>query len=243
MLNRPSTSFRPVAGVLVDDRRVHAQRVAARADHHVFAVERDGIGPADVDPDGAGTGARPENEIELDGVLAAVEDQIGGRIDVSVRHTPEGRNVTPPLLRIVGVEVVDLARQLILGFHAGGPGPAGQAQADHVAPAPRRGPRQPNFRVRQLQPRAGAQAHVPDIGAGLAHVGHEGQRELRDLRADRRGTGRRARSGCRSSRLRPAGLGGTTRKGEGEEQQRTGGDTSAKSVHSQPPRVALGPHG
>ena len=57
--------------------------------------------PADIDPDGAGTGARAENEIELDGVLAAVEDEIGGRIDVSVRDTPEGRDVTPPLLRIV----------------------------------------------------------------------------------------------------------------------------------------------
>ena len=80
---------------------MHAQRVAARADHHVPAVERDGIGPPDIDPDGAGTGARAENEIELDGVLAAVEDEIGSRIDVSVRDTPEGRDVTPPLLRIV----------------------------------------------------------------------------------------------------------------------------------------------
>ena len=80
---------------------MHAQRVAARADHHVPAVERDGIGAADIDPDGAGAGTRAENEIELDGALAAVEDEIGGRIDIAIGDTPEGRDVAPPLLRIV----------------------------------------------------------------------------------------------------------------------------------------------
>ena len=36
---------------------------------------------------------------------AAVEDEIGGRIDVSVCDPPENRDVTPPRLRIVCVEV------------------------------------------------------------------------------------------------------------------------------------------